>query len=451
MTQLTKLFGTDGIRGTANVYPLTADVALRVAMATARLMAGDNGAGTNRVVIGKDTRLSGYMFEEAMAAGFLAMGMEVVLVGPIPTPGIAFLTRSLRADLGVMISASHNGYRDNGIKLFAHDGFKLPDAVEAQIEALAADPDLSRAGSPDRIGKATRLDDALGRYIEFIKGTFPRGQILKGLKVVVDCAHGAAYRVAPQVLWELEAEVIAINVKPDGRNINDECGATRPQGLQQAVRDHQADLGIALDGDADRLILVDEQGAVVDGDQVVAVLAQYLKDQGRLAHNTVVTTVMSNLGLERFLTRLGMTMMRTAVGDRYVVEQMRAGGFNLGGEQSGHVIMTDYGTTGDGLMVALQALAILKSRGGPASLVFHVFTPVPQLLQSVRLNDGAAPLQSLTVQAKIKAAQDSLGNRGRVLVRASGTEPVIRVMVEGDDAAMVQGVVNDLCETIRAA
>jgi phosphoglucosamine mutase len=312
MTQLTKLFGTDGIRGTANVYPLTADVALRVAMATARLMAGDNGAGTNRVVIGKDTRLSGYMFEEAMAAGFLAMGMEVVLVGPIPTPGIAFLTRSLRADLGVMISASHNGYRDNGIKLFAHDGFKLPDAVEAQIEALAADPDLSRAGSPDRIGKATRLDDALGRYIEFIKGTFPRGQILKGLKVVVDCAHGAAYRVAPQVLWELEAEVIAINVKPDGRNINDECGATRPQGLQQAVRDHQADLGIALDGDADRLILVDEQGAVVDGDQVVAVLAQYLKDQGRLAHNTVVTTVMSNLGLERFLTRLGMTMMRTA-------------------------------------------------------------------------------------------------------------------------------------------
>jgi phosphoglucosamine mutase len=450
MTPPTKLFGTDGIRGRANVAPMTADVALRVAMATARLLAGENGAGTNRVVIGKDTRLSGYMFEEAMAAGFVAMGMEVVLVGPIPTPGIGMLTRSLRADLGVMISASHNAYYDNGIKLFARDGFKLPDAVERQIEELVADPNLPTMTSPDHIGKATRLDDALGRYIEFIKATFPRGHTLQGLKIVVDCAHGAAYRVAPQVLWELEAEVITMNAAPDGRNINEECGATRPQGLQQAVRDHQADLGIALDGDADRVILVDEQGNVIDGDQLLAVLALHFKHQEQLRHNTVVATVMSNLGFERFLTRHGVNVVRTAVGDRYVVDKMREGGFCLGGEQSGHIIMTDYGTTGDGLLAALRALAILKMRGQPVSSVFQAFTPVPQILQNVRYA-GVSPLTTASIQDVIRQAEARLMGQGRVLVRASGTEPVIRVMAEGDDEGMIKGIVSDICQKIQGS
>lgn len=446
-----QLFGTDGIRGHANVYPMTADVALKVAMASATLLSGDNGAGTGRVVIGKDTRLSGYLFEQAMSAGFVAMGMEVVLVGPIPTPGIAMLTRSLRADLGVMISASHNVYSDNGIKLFASDGYKLPDALEKQIEELALDPTLMNAPNPDHIGKATRLDDALGRYIEFIKGSFPKGQTLKGLKIVVDCAHGAAYRVAPQVLWELEAEVIPMNVNPDGRNINDECGATRPQGLQQAVMDHQADLGIALDGDADRVILVDEQAQVIDGDQLLAVMAQYWREQERLKNNTVVATVMSNLGLERYLARQGMNLVRTAVGDRYVVEKMREGGFNLGGEQSGHIVMTDYGTTGDGLMAALQALAVLKTRGAPASTVFKAFTPVPQFLQNVRfVAGGEHPMQQAAVKDLIARAERQMAGQGRLLVRASGTEPLIRVMAEGDDAGAVQTLVSTLCQEIAA-
>lgn len=446
---MTKLFGTDGIRGTANVYPLTADVALKVAMASATVFAGENGAGTYRVVIGKDTRLSGYMFEEAMAAGFVAMGMEVVMVGPIPTPGIAMLTRSLRADLGVMISASHNEYRDNGIKLFASDGYKLPDDVEAKITALVHDPALLTSGHPDKIGKATRLDDALGRYVEFVKATFPKGQTLKGLKIVVDCAHGAAYRVAPSVLWELEAEVIPMNVAPNGMNINDECGATRPHGLQQAVRDHQADLGIALDGDADRVILVDEQGAVIDGDQLMAVIATDWHARGRLNAATLVATVMSNLGLERYLRALGIDLQRTAVGDRYVVECMRGGGFNLGGEQSGHIVMTDFGTTGDGLLAALQALAILKARGAPASTVFRAFTPVPQVLKSVRYT-GVSPLTLAPVQDVIRAAEARLNGLGRILVRASGTEPVIRVMAEGDDENMVAGVVDEICKVVGA-
>ncbi len=446
------LFGTDGIRGLANTHPMTADVGLRVAMASATLLSGDNGAGTGRVIIGKDTRLSGYLFEQAMSAGFVAMGMEVILVGPIPTPGIAMLTRSLRADLGVMISASHNPYHDNGIKLFASDGYKLPDALEEQIEELAGDPDLMLRAHPDKIGKATRLDDALGRYVEFIKASFPKGQTLKGLKVVVDCAHGAAYRVAPQVLWELEAEVIPMNVTPDGRNINDECGATRPQGLQQAVFDHQADLGIALDGDADRVILVDEQARVIDGDQFLATLADDWHGQGRLAHHTVVATIMSNLGLERYLGTRGITLLRAAVGDRYVVERMRAGGFNLGGEPSGHVVMTDYGTTGDGLMAALAGLAIMKKRGVPASRVFAAFTPVPQILENIRyVTGGEPPLARAAIKDIIARAERKIAGQGRVLVRASGTEPVLRVMAEGDDARLVKALVDELCQDIRAA
>lgn len=449
MTKSSSIFGTDGIRGTANIYPMTADIAMKCAMATATLFSGENGAGTYRVVIGKDTRLSGYMFEEAMAAGFVAMGMEVVMVGPIPTPGIAMLTRSLRADLGVMISASHNAYRDNGIKLFASDGYKLPDALEQKISMLITDPALLLMGHPDQIGKATRLDDALGRYIESSKSTFPRGQTLKGLKIVVDCANGAAYRVAPQVLWELEAEMIPLNVSPDGRNINDECGATQPKGLQQAVREHHADLGIALDGDADRVILVDEQGAVIDGDQLMAVLADDWRGRGVLAHKTLVATVMSNLGLERFLTTRGVTLVRTSVGDRYVVERMRSGGFNLGGEQSGHIVMTDYGTTGDGMLAALQALAILKSRGDPASRVFHAFDPVPQILKSVRYDRKlGSPMDRVDVRDVIAAGEAALAETGRLLVRLSGTEPVIRVMAEGDDAALVGRVVDEICRVI---
>lgn len=442
------LFGTDGIRGTANVYPLTADVALKVAQASAALFRGGNGAGTNRVVIGKDTRLSGYMFEEAMAAGFVAMGMEVVLVGPIPTPGIAMLTRSLRADLGVMISASHNPYQDNGIKLFGNDGFKLPDSLETQIEQLVLSPDLGSYLSPDHIGRATRLDDALGRYIEFIKSSFPKGQTLEGLKIVVDCAHGAAYRVAPQVLWELEAEVVTMAAAPNGRNINDACGATKPQELQKRVVEEKADLGIALDGDADRVILVDETGAIIDGDQLIGAMAIYWQSQERLPKNAVVTTVMSNLGLERVLQKNGIELVRAGVGDRYVVEQMRERGINLGGEQSGHIVMTDYGTTGDGLMAALQALALMKQKHAKASETFRVFTPVPQLLENVRYEKGLVPLQMPGVQAAIQRAEGAIKGKGRLLVRASGTEPLIRVMAEGDNAEMVRELVTDLCQDI---
>lgn len=443
-----KLFGTDGIRGTANVHPMTADVALKVAMASATLFGGDNGAGTNRVMIGKDTRLSGYMFEEAMAAGFVAMGMEVVLVGPIPTPGIAMLTRSLRADLGVMISASHNPYQDNGIKLFASDGFKLPDVLEQQIEQLVMDPALLTSPKPDVIGKATRLDDALGRYIEFIKASFPKGQTLKGMKIVVDCANGAAYRVAPQVLWELEADVVTIAAQPNGTNINDNCGATKPALLQKAVLEHGAHLGIALDGDADRVILVDEKGQIVDGDQLLAVLALFWQSQERLSKRAVAATVMSNLGFERLLLKHGIELVRTAVGDRYVVERMRADGINLGGEQSGHIVMTDFGTTGDGLLAALQAIAVLKQKQIAASQLFHAFTPVPQLLQNVRYEGGVSPLKMSSVQDVISQAEKRLGNGGRLLVRASGTEPLIRVMAEGDDHALIQSLVTDLCQDI---
>lgn len=446
-----KYFGTDGIRGRTNTFPMTADTALKIAMATALSLQHDHvGLHQNRVIIGKDTRLSGYMLEEALAAGFVAMGMEVILLGPIPTPAIAMLTRSLRADVGVMISASHNPYQDNGIKLFGPDGYKIPDALEESIEARL-DQDLSESlPDPDLIGKASRLDDAHGRYIEFLKNSFPRGHSLDGLKIVIDCAHGAAYKVAPQVLWELEAEVVPMGVYPNGRNINAGCGATATEALQQRVVSEKADFGIALDGDADRLIMVDEKGQRVDGDQLMALLAQKWHEDGRLCGGGVVATVMSNLGFERYLKSRGLSLVRTPVGDRHVVERMRADGFNLGGEQSGHIIMADYGTTGDGMMAALQILALLKQQSFPASTALNVFTPLPQILQNVRFESGK-PLENEAVKTAIAKAEKSLANDGRLLVRASGTEPLIRVMAEGDNTDLIQSVVNDLCAVIEKA
>lgn len=447
-----KYFGTDGIRGKTNTFPMTADMALKVAMATALSLQHDHvGLHQNRVIIGKDTRLSGYMLEEAMAAGFVAMGMEVILLGPIPTPAVAMLTRSLRADVGVMISASHNPYEDNGIKLFGHDGYKIPDALEEAIESRL-DQDLSdQLPDSDLIGKARRMEDAHGRYIEFLKNSFPRGISLDGLKIVVDCAHGAAYKIAPQVLWELEAEVVPMGVYPNGRNINAGCGATATSALQERVISEKADLGIALDGDADRLIMVDEKGQRIDGDQLMALMAQSWHEQGRLRGNGIAATVMSNLGLERFLKGRGLNLVRTPVGDRHVVERMRNDGLNLGGEQSGHIIMSDYGTTGDGLMAALQVLAVLKQQSFPASTAMNVFTPVPQVLQNVRFETGHKPLESDAVQAAIAQAEKTLANDGRLLVRASGTEPLIRVMAEGDNHDLVQSVVNDICAAIESS
>lgn len=446
-----KYFGTDGIRGEANAFPMTANMALNVAMAVAHVLRAEQGGEQmNRVVIGKDTRLSGYMLEQAMAAGFVAMGMEVVLTGPIPTPAVARLTRTLRADAGVMISASHNPFQDNGIKLFGADGCKLSDALEHKIEA-ALDGDMAPfLPAPENIGKASRLEDSPGRYIEFIKRAFPRDENLSGLKIVVDCAHGAAYKVAPQVLWELEAEVVAIGDRPNGKNINAGFGATAPQALQARVVEEKADIGIALDGDADRVILVDETGAVVDGDQIMALLAGTWKKEGTLAKNTVVATVMSNLGLERYLAGQGITLERTPVGDRYVLERMQEGGFNLGGEQSGHILLPDYSTSGDGLIAALQALSALRRAGGPASEVCRVFTPLPQILENVRFA-GGRPLEDDIVQSALAEAEGALADKGRLLVRASGTEPVIRVMAEGDDPDLVRTVVNDVCAVIQKA
>ncbi len=445
-------FGTDGIRGRANEEPMTAATAIKVAMATALVLRERHpGKPTDRVVIGKDTRLSCYMLEQAIAAGFLSMGMDVILTGPIPTPGIAMLTRSLRCDVGVMISASHNFFEDNGIKLFGADSYKLDDVLEAEIEAKLQSDMSADLAAPDALGKAARLDDGNGRYAEFVKrASLTRGTSLEGLKVVVDCAHGAAYKVAPQVLWELEADVVAIGVKPNGRNINDGFGATATQALQEAVVEHGADIGIALDGDADRLIMVDETGAVIDGDQLMAALAISMKESETLAQNTLVTTVMSNLGLERYLQSQGIDMVRTAVGDRYVVEAMRAQAFNLGGEQSGHIVLSDTSTTGDGLMAALKILAILKENGQKASEVLNLFRPLPQILKNVRFEAGQ-PLDDGGVQAAIAKAEENLANDGRLLVRASGTEPVIRVMAEGDNAVQVEAVVDNLCDVIASA
>jgi phosphoglucosamine mutase len=440
-----KLFGTDGIRGLANVAPMTAETAMAVAIAAGKVLRRSHHRP--RVLIGKDTRLSGYMFENALTAGFLSIGMDVLLLGPMPTPAVAMLTRSLRADLGVMISASHNPHHDNGIKLFGADGYKLSDELEAEIERHIGD-EAGRV-EPEKLGRARRIDDAPGRYIEFAKATFPKGLSLDGLKVVVDCANGAAYRVAPTVLWELGAEIVPLAIDPDGFNINKDCGATHVETLQQAVVAHGAHVGLALDGDADRLQLVDEKGRLIDGDQVLAAIARAWKADGKLRKGTVVATVMSNLGLERWLEGEGLTLTRTKVGDRYVLEAMRELDANLGGEQSGHVILSDYATTGDGLIAGLQMLGAIVQSGKNASDVAHVFEALPQLLENVRFA-SAPPLDDAKVKAAIAAAEKKLGRNGRVLIRKSGTEPLVRVMAEGptDDAVRdaVGGIVSALID-----
>ncbi len=433
---------------------MTADIALKVAMATAKVLRHrQDGQPTDRVVIGKDTRLSCYMLEQAMTAGFLSMGMNVILTGPVPTPAVAMLTRSLRCDLGVMISASHNSFEDNGIKLFGADGYKLDDEIELEIEA-ALQKDLNDdLALPADLGKATRFDDAIGRYAESVKRALPRGSTLEGLKVVVDCAHGAAYKVAPQVLWELEADVISIGVLPNGRNINDGYGATSTGRLQEAVVDHGADIGIALDGDADRLIMVDETGTKIDGDQLMAALAISMQDSGDLAKPALVTTVMSNLGLERLLKSKDIDLIRTWVGDRYVMEAMRADGYNLGGEQSGHIILSDLNTTGDGLQAAIRVCSIMKESGKKASEALKLFEPLPQILRNVEYDPktlkGSKPMDKQEVKDAIEKATSDFANDGRVLVRPSGTEPVIRVMAEGDDPQKVETIVSDLCAVIE--
>jgi phosphoglucosamine mutase len=441
-----KYFGTDGIRGLTNLSPMTAAMAMKVGMAAgAHFVRGDH---KHRVVIGKDTRLSGYMIENALVAGFTSVGMDVTLFGPLPTPAIGMLTKSMRADLGVMISASHNPYADNGIKLFGPDGFKLSDIDELAIEALI-DGDVPLADAPD-IGRARRVEDARGRYIHFAKATFPDDLTLDGLKIVIDCANGAAYQVAPSALWELGAEVIAIGVTPNGKNINDQVGSTAPQTLCETVVASGAHIGIALDGDADRLIVVDEKGRVIDGDQLMAVIASGWARSGTLNNGGLVATVMSNLGLERHLAAQGIKLIRTAVGDRYVLEAMRAQGYNVGGEQSGHIILSDYATTGDGLVAALQILAELVRTGIPASELLHRFDPLPQLLKNVRFK-GGKPLDDASVKAVIADAERELEGTGRLVIRPSGTEPVIRVMAEGEDAAQVAAVVDRICEAVRVA
>jgi len=439
-----KYFGTDGIRGRTNAAPMTAEMAMKVGMAAgAHFVRGDH---KHRVVIGKDTRLSGYMIEAAMEAGFTSVGMDVTLVGPLPTPAIGMLTKSMRADLGVMISASHNPYADNGIKLFGPDGYKLSDADEMAIEKLI-DGQVPLAPAPE-IGRARRIDDAKGRYIHFAKATFPDDLTLDGLKIVVDCANGAAYQVAPSALWELGADVIAIGVSPNGTNINDQVGSTAPQTLCETVVASGAHIGIALDGDADRLIVVDESGRVIDGDQLMAVIATGWARAGNLANGGLVATVMSNLGLERHLAAQGIKLIRTAVGDRYVLEAMRGQGYNVGGEQSGHIILSDYATTGDGLVAALQILAELVRSGLPASELLHRFDPLPQLLKNVRFK-GGKPLDDATVKAAIADAEGELEGKGRLVIRPSGTEPVIRVMAEGEDAAQVEAVVDRICDAVK--
>ncbi len=442
-----RFFGTDGIRGLTNVAPMTAEVAMRVGMAAGCHFL--RGGHRHRVVVGKDTRLSGYMLENAMVAGFTAVGMDVVQVGPMPTPAVALLTRSMRADLGVMISASHNPYQDNGIKLFGPDGFKLSDADELAIEALLDQPPM--LADAQHIGRARRIEDARGRYIHAVKASLPESVRLDGLKIVIDCANGAAYNTAPTALWELGAEVVAIGVTPNGRNINDGCGSTHPQLLQETVVASGADIGIALDGDADRLIVVDELGKIVDGDQIMAAIAISWAQAGLLRGGGVVATVMSNLGLERCLSAKGLTLERTQVGDRYVLEAMRAGGFNVGGEQSGHIILSDHATTGDGTIAALQLLAALIDSGQRASAFLHQFDPVPQLLKNVRYAKGKAPLEDASVKAAIADGERALAGTGRLVIRPSGTEPVIRVMAEGDDAEMVTRVVETICESIGKA
>ena len=441
-----RYFGTDGIRGLANTFPMTPEIAMKVGMATGKIFR--RGDFRHRVVIGKDTRLSGYMLEPALTAGLTAMGMDVFLLGPIPTPGVAMLTRSLRADLGVMISASHNPFEDNGIKLFGPDGYKLSDEIEAEIEELIETDMTPYLVKAARLGRAKRIESVYDRYIEIAKRTMPKELSLEGLRVVIDCANGAAYRVAPDALWELGAEVVKIGDKPDGFNINDNCGSTSVGTLVSKVREVRADIGIALDGDADRVIIVDEKGTVVDGDQLMAVVAEDWHKDGRLSMPGIVATVMSNLGLERFLSGHGLSLIRTKVGDRHVVEYMRKHNYNVGGEQSGHLVLSDYCTTGDGLIAALQILAVIKKLDKPVSEVCNRFEPVPQLLKNVRYSEGA-PLEEESVQQAIEAGEKKFGKNGRVVIRKSGTEPLIRVMAEGDNADLVSQVVDDICNEVR--
>jgi len=442
-------FGTDGIRGQANKHPMTAEVALRVGLAAGKLFLRDPER-RHLVVIGKDTRLSGYMIEPALVAGFASVGMDVRLFGPLPTPAVAMMTRSMRADLGVMISASHNSFADNGIKLFGPDGYKLSDAREAEIEALMDEGLQERLAAPTGLGRVQRIDDAQARYVEIVKAAFPKSLTLNGLRVVIDCAHGAAYKVAPTALYELGAEVIPVGVTPNGTNINDECGSTYPGAMAKAVREYRADIGIALDGDADRLVICDERGQTVDGDQIMAIIAGAWAEAGRLSGGGIVATVMSNLGLERFLEARNLKLERTKVGDRYVMERMREGGFNLGGEASGHVILSDISTTGDGLIAALQVLTVLVTGGKPMSALARQFEPVPQKLENVRFA-GGEPLKTDRVQQAIHDGELRLNGSGRVLVRASGTEPLIRVMAEGDDERLVAEVVRDIVGAVKLA
>ncbi|HEY9579632.1 MAG TPA: phosphoglucosamine mutase [Rhizorhapis sp.] len=441
-----KFFGTDGIRGRTNAWPMTAELAMKIGMAAGAHF--QRGTHRHRVVIGKDTRLSGYMVENALVAGFTSVGMDVVQFGPIPTPAVAMLAQSMRADLGVMISASHNPFYDNGIKLFGPDGYKLSDDDELKIEALL-ESEIPLAASKD-IGRARRVEDARGRYIHAVKSSFPAHLRLDGLKIVIDCANGAAYQVAPSALWELGAEIVAIGVSPDGLNVNDGCGSTAPSSCQETVVASGADIGIALDGDADRLIIVDEKGKVVDGDQIMALIGSSWAKAGMLRRNGLVATVMSNLGLERFLKGEGIDLVRTKVGDRYVLEQMRAGGYNVGGEQSGHMILSDHATTGDGTIAALQVLAAVVQSGKPASEVLHQFDPVPQLLKNVRYASGK-PLENPAVQKTIADAEKELNGCGRLVIRPSGTEPVIRVMAEGDREDQVKDVVERICTAVAEA
>jgi phosphoglucosamine mutase len=443
-----KYFGTDGVRGIANKGAMAPDTVLKLGLAAGSLYS--KGNQRHRAVIGKDTRLSGYMIEQALTAGLLAAGMDVFLFGPLPTPAVAMLTRSLRADLGVMISASHNPYHDNGIKLFGPDGYKLSDEQELKIEALIAQGGDGALAIQDRLGRAKRIEDAQARYIEFVKHTFPKQLRLERLRVVLDTANGAAYKVAREALWELGADVVAIGNAPNGFNINEKCGSTAPQAMCEKVREMRADIGIALDGDADRVIIADERGEVVDGDQVMAVIARAWHRSGKLEGGGVVATVMSNLGLERFLGSLGLTLARTKVGDRYVVEHMRNHGFNVGGEQSGHIVLSDFSTTGDGLIAALQVLADVVHTGKPVSELCHVFEPVPQVLKNVKTGEGS-PLDSNHVKQAIADAMSRLGAGGRLIIRPSGTEPLIRVMAEGDDEGLVNKLVDDLCDAIKKA
>jgi phosphoglucosamine mutase len=442
-------FGTDGIRGQANVHPMTAEVALRVGLAAGKLFTSV-AERRHLVVIGKDTRLSGYMIEPALVAGFTSVGMDVRTFGPLPTPGVAMMTRSMRADLGVMISASHNNFADNGIKLFGPDGYKLSDEREAEIEALMDEGLQEGLAGPKALGRVVRIDEAPARYVEIVKATFPKSLSLSGLRVAVDCAHGAAYRVAPTALYELGAEVISVGVSPDGMNINEECGSTHPASIATAVRQYRADIGISLDGDADRLVICDEKGLIVDGDQIMALIAASWAAKGALSGGGVVATVYSNLGLERFLAERDLELHRTQVGDRHVGARMRQGGFNLGGEQSGHIILSDFSTTGDGLIAALQVLAEMVRSGKPMSALARQFQPVPQKLENVRFA-GGKPLENAAVKSAIAEAEQRLNGAGRVLVRASGTEPLIRIMAEGDDEKLVGQLVREIAGAVRGA